>query len=92
MPGALTKIKYNVISSLELWPLRCSELEMIFGNINQVFSCEYATLKEALSVRPSVRLSVGIELESVKTRISVPAHPSATGMAVYPALFFFHSF
>ena len=40
------------------------------------------------SVRPSVRPSVGplvrrsvmIELESVKTRISAPAHPSATGI------------
>ena len=32
------------------------------------------------SVRPSVRPSVMIELESVKTRISAPAHPSATGI------------
>ena len=33
------------------------------------------------SVRPSVRWSIMvIELESVKTRISAPAHPSATGI------------
>ena len=39
------------------------------------------------SVRPSVRWSVGEhESKSVKTRISAPAHPFATGMAVYPAL------
>ena len=37
------------------------------------------------SVRPSVREHVS---KSVKTRISAPAHPSATGVAVYPALFF----
>ena len=52
-----------------------------------LFSCGHATLKEALSVRPSVRPSVHpsvrwsvmIESKSVKTRISAPAHPSATG-------------
>ena len=32
------------------------------------------------SVGPSVRWSVVSELESVKTRISAPAHPSATGI------------
>ena len=31
------------------------------------------------SVRQSIGPSVVIELESVKTRISAPAHPSATG-------------
>ena len=53
-----------------------------------VFSRGQATLYEALSVRPSVGRLVGrsvgrsvvIELESVKTRISAPAHPSATGI------------
>ena len=40
------------------------------------------------SVGPLVRRSVGVhESKSVKTRISAPAHPSATGMAVYLALF-----
>ena len=39
-----------------------------------LFSCGHATLKEALSVRWSVL----IELKSGKTRISAPAHPSAT--------------
>ena len=50
------------------------------------------------SVGPSVRRSVGpsvmvIELESVKTRISAPAHPSATGIGrvsgLVHLLFFF---
>ena len=47
-------------------------------------SC-YATLDPALSVRRSVGLH---ESKSVKTHISAPAHLSATGMAVYPTLFF----
>jgi len=39
------------------------------------------------SVGPSVRQSVGVhETKSAKTRISAPAHPSATGMVVYPGL------
>ena len=50
------------------------------------------------SVRPSVRPLVGwlvgrsvvIELESVKTRISAPAHPSATGIGHVSGLV--HSF
>ena len=46
-----------------------------------------------MSVRRSVCRSVAPlvrehESKSVKTRISAPAHPSATGMAVY--LFLFH--
>ena len=46
-----------------------------------VFSRGHATLKEALSVGPSVRLSVRQhESKSGKTRISAPAHPSATGI------------
>ena len=44
-------------------------------------------------VRPSVRLSVRpsvmvIELKSVKTRISAPAHPSATGIGRVSGLVF----
>ena len=46
--------------------------------ICNLFSCGHATLERGF-VRPSVRRSVMIELESVKTRISAPAHPSATG-------------
>ena len=41
------------------------------------------------SVGPSVRWSVVIELESVKTRISAPAHPSATGIGRVSGLVFF---
>ena len=45
-----------------------------------LFSPGHATLQEALSVRPSIGLWVMvIELESVKTRVSAPAQPSATG-------------
>ena len=43
-----------------------------------IFSCGHATLKEPLSVRPSVRPSVTIESKSGKTHISAPAHLSAT--------------
>ena len=48
--------------------------------VHLIFSYGHATLYEALSVRPSVRPSVGErESKSVKARISAPAHPSATG-------------
>ena len=57
-------------------PLPCSSPPL--------FSRGLATLLEALSVHRLVGWSVGwsvvIELESVKTRISAPAHPSATGI------------
>ena len=46
----------------------------------QISSCGHAILQEALSVCQSVGPSVMIELESVKTRITAPAHPSATGV------------
>ena len=44
------------------------------------------------SVCPSVRRSVMIKLESVKTRLSAPAHPSATGIGRVSGLvsFFVH--
>ena len=60
-----------------LWILSFFFLLFLFS----LFSCGYATLWEALSVRRSVGRSVMvIELESVKMRISAPAHPSATGI------------
>ena len=54
----------------------------------------YFELRTRNSIRAfvllSVRQSVGVhELKSVKTRISTPAQPSATGMAVYMTLFHF---
>ena len=42
-----------------------------------LFSCGHATLRGF--VRPSIGPSVMIELESVKTHISAPAHLSETG-------------
>ena len=68
---------------------RIQEGQIQTYSVSQHFSCGHANLWGF--VRPSVGWLVGrsvvIELESVKTRISTPAHPSATGMAVYPALF-----
>ena len=59
-----------------------------------IFPCSFlvADMQLYKSLCPSVRRSVGWsvgehESKSVKTRISAPAHLSATGMAVYPALF-----
>ena len=45
-----------------------------------------------LSVGPSVRRSVVIELESVKIGISAPAHPSATSIGRVSGLVTFFSF
>ena len=55
------------------------QFEAICG-IRKVFSCGHVTLYKALFVRWSIRPSVVIELESVKKRISAPAHPSTTGI------------
>ena len=56
-------------------------------NTVKLFSCGYTTLYEALSVRLtngpscwSIGQSVMIKLESVKTRITAPAHLSPTGI------------
>ena len=45
---------------------------------HRLFSRGLATLQEALSVRWSVRRSITLKSKSGKTRISAPAHPSAT--------------
>ena len=58
------------------------------------FCCVLATQKIAISVHlvvgPSVTLYFfGVNVNVPLTSSMAPAHPHATGVAVYPALFFF---
>ena len=69
--------------------------------LEQVFSCvlhDYTPFYRSvhLSVRPSHFTFLGFWLHcsypnDLVTSITAPAHPHATGAAVYPALFFAHS-
>ena len=55
-----------------------------------LFSCGHATLLVPLSVPPSLRPSIREhESKSVKTRISAPANPSATGIGRVSGLVLF---
>ena len=67
-PFAALKLFFSFFSSLSLFS--------VFPLFLLSF---YLSFFLVASVRPSVCPSVMIELESVKTRISAPAHPSATG-------------
>ena len=84
---------------LTLFYLICSPIPSLLFLV----AC-YATLHPALSVRRSVGPSVGHTLlflgfwgfwhhcscpNDLVTSIMAPAHPHATGVAVFPALFFF---